>query len=321
MAGSRKDAVMELQATAQVTRKAYGKINIGLNVTGKREDGYHLVKMILQTVDIHDDVTVRRIDVDASRGGKTGYGEPQIILTCDDPGLPTDERNLAYRAAAAMIKAFDLKGGVSIDIKKRIPKEAGMAGGSANAAAVLLAMQELFGLRDAAERADGEDAYDIPAKLDEIALSLGADVPFCLRKGTYLAEGIGEKLTKLRNLPHAHLVIIVPGFGISTKWAYEQVDAIPDLKHPDIDTITSAIGEGDIREVAQRMGNILEEVAVRKYPEIREIKKILLEHGAMGAMMSGSGSAVFGIFDDPQKAEQSFEAFKGDGYGKFKSQL
>ena len=280
----------------QITRKAYGKINIGLDVTGKREDGYHLVKMILQTVDIHDDVTVRK--------AKSG-----ILLTCDDPDLPTDERNLAYRAAAAMIEAFHLEDGVSIDIKKRIPKEAGMAGGSTDAAAVILAMQELFDLNATTE------------ELDAIALRLGADVPFCLRKGTWLAEGIGEKLTQLKDLPHADLVIIVPDFGISTKWAYEQVDAIPDLKHPDIDAIAQAIEAGDIAKAAKSMGNILEEVAVRNYPKIREIKETFLAHGAMGAMMSGSGSAVFGIFDDPTKAEQSFEAFKGDGYGKFKSQL
>lgn len=284
------------EKTMQITRKAYAKINIGLDVTGKREDGYHLVKMILQTVDIHDDVTVCR--------AKSG-----IQLTCDDPDLPTDERNLAYRAAEAMIEAFHLKDGVSIDIKKRIPKEAGMAGGSTDAAAVILAMQELFSLNAAME------------ELDAIALNLGADVPFCLRKGTWLAEGIGEKLTQLKDLPHADLVIIVPDFGISTKWAYEQVDAIPDLKHPDIDAIAQAIEAGDIAKAAKSMGNILEEVAVRNYPKIREIKETFLAHGAMGAMMSGSGSAVFGIFDDPIKAEQSFEAFKGDGYGKFKSQL
>ncbi|MBO4834754.1 MAG: 4-(cytidine 5'-diphospho)-2-C-methyl-D-erythritol kinase [Lachnospiraceae bacterium] len=291
----------------QITRKAYGKINIGLDVTGKREDGYHLVKMILQTVDIHDDVTVSRMDaVDDSAAGKH---KPLIRLTCDDPTLPTDERNLAYRAAAAMIEAFHLKDGVSIDITKRIPKEAGMAGGSTDAAAVILAMQELFDLNAATE------------ELDAIALRLGADVPFCLRKGTWLAEGIGEKLTQLKDLPHAHLVIIVPDFGISTKWAYEQVDAIPDLIHPDIDAIAQAIEAGDLAKTAKSMGNILEEVAIRNYPKIREIKESFLAHGAMGAMMSGSGSAVFGIFDDPIKAEQSFEAFEGDGYGKFKSQL
>ena len=291
----------------QITRKAYGKINIGLDVTGKREDGYHLVKMILQTVDIHDDVTVRRID--AADDSAADKNKPLIHLTCDDPDLPTDERNLAYRAAAAMIEAFHLKDGVSIDIKKRIPKEAGMAGGSTDAAAVILAMQELFDLDATAE------------ELDAIALRLGADVPFCLRKGTWLAEGIGEKLMQLKDLPHADLVIIVPDFGISTKWAYEQVDAIPDLKHPDIDAIAQAIEAGDLAKAAKSMGNILEEVAVRNYPKIREIKETFLAHGAMGTMMSGSGSAVFGIFDDPVKAEQSFEAFKGDGYGKFKSQL
>ena len=278
-----------------VTRKAYGKINLALDITGKRKDGYHLVRMILQTVNLYDVVTVER-------GG-------DIALTCDDPAVPTDEKNLAYKAALAMKNAFDLPEGVAIHIEKRIPMQGGMAGGSTDAAAVILAMDELFCLH-----AD-------PETLDKVALKLGADVPFCLRKGTYLAEGIGEKLTKLPDAPHAHLVLIVPDFGISTSQAYAKADEMVDLVHPDIDGLIRAIEKKDAKQMAAGMGNILEQVAIREYPEIQKVKEKLLQLGALGAMMTGSGSVIFGIFDDPEKAEACYKAFEGETYGKFKSEL
>lgn len=278
------------------TRKAYGKINLALDITGKREDGYHLVRMILQTVDLYDLVTVER-------------AEAGITLTCDVPLLPTDERNLAYKAAQAMIKAFDLPGGVKIHIEKKIPMEGGMAGGSADAAAVILAMDELFDLHAKTE------------ELDRVAVKLGADVPFCLRKGTYLAEGIGEKLTRLPDAPHCDLVLIVPDFGISTARAYAKADERKDLIHPDIGRLTGAIRAQDIKQMAAGMENVLEQVAVREYPEIQRIKEKLLQNGALGAMMTGSGSVIFGIFDDPEKADMCLKAFEGETYGKFKSQL
>lgn len=278
------------------TRKAYGKINLALDITGKREDGYHLVRMILQTVDLYDLVTVER-------------AEAGITLTCDVPLLPTDERNLAYKAAQAMIKAFDLPGGVKIHIEKKIPMEGGMAGGSADAAAVILAMDELFDLHAKTE------------ELDRVAVKLGADVPFCLRKGTYLAEGIGEKLTRLPDAPHCDLVLIVPDFGISTARAYAKADERKDLIHPDIGRLTGAIRAQDIKQMAAGMENVLEQVAVREYPEIEVIKEKLLQNGALGAMMTGSGSVIFGIFDDPEKADMCLKAFEGETYGKFKSQL
>lgn len=280
----------------RITRKAYGKINLALDITGKREDGYHLVKMILQTVDLYDQITVER-------------QEKGIVLTCDDPRIPTDEKNLAYKAARLMLQTFDLTGGVKIHIEKKIPMQGGMGGGSTDAAAVILAMDELF------------DLHAEPEILDKLAVTLGADVPFCLRKGTYLAEGIGEKLTALPDAPHGYLVLIVPDFGISTVWAYEKADEAKNLVHPDIDEIVKTIEKQDLAKMASCMGNILEQVAVQEHPEISAVKEKLLHHGALGAMMTGSGSVIFGIFDDSEKADLCFEAFKGETYGKFKGQL
>lgn len=287
---------MPADFSGRITRKAYGKINLALDITGKREDGYHLVKMILQTVDLYDQITVERL-------------EEGIVLTCDDPRVPTGEKNLAYKAARLMIQTFGLTEGVKIHIEKKIPMQGGMGGGSTDAAAVILAVNELFDLH-----ADTD-------LLDKLAVTLGADVPFCLREGTYLAEGIGEKLTALPDAPHGYLVLIVPSFGISTAWAYARADEMEDLVHPDIAGMVKAIEKQDLVKMASGMGNILEQVAIAKHPEIQAVKDQLLQHGALGAMMTGSGSVIFGIFDDQKKADLCFETFKGETYGKFKSQL
>lgn len=273
--------------------KAYGKINIGLDITGRREDGYHLVKMILQTVDLYDEVLVRK----QSEG---------IMLKTNRPFLPCDERNIAYKAAKAMIERFDIREGVRIDIGKHIPVAAGMAGGSTDAAAVLKAMNRLFAL------------HAEPDVLDEIAVKLGADVPFCLRHGTYLAEGIGEELTKLPDMPPCFALLINPGFGVSTKEAYRRIDELEDPAHPDIDSVIAGLGRKDAAHVAYAMGNILELAVIPLHPEIQEIKDRLMEAGAMGAMMSGSGSTVFGLFDTEEKRDKAFAMFEGEGYGKFK---
>ena len=280
----------------QACTKAYGKVNIGLDVTGRRDDGYHLVKMILQTVDLYDEICVRK-------------QEEGITVQTNKPFLPTDERNLAYKAAKMIMDAYDIPGGVRIDIGKNIPIAAGMAGGSTDAAAVLKLMNEIFELE-----IDSEE-------MDRIAVKLGADVPFCLRKGTYLAEGIGEKLTKLPDMPHCYLAIINPHFGISTKWSYEQLDKTSDIKHPDIDQIISAMGAQDLGRVSLEMGNVLERAALEKYPQIQEIKDKLKSAGALGTLMSGSGPTVFGIFAEEEKCNQGLELFKGEAYGRFKSQL
>ncbi|MCQ2530482.1 MAG: 4-(cytidine 5'-diphospho)-2-C-methyl-D-erythritol kinase [Lachnospiraceae bacterium] len=280
----------------QACTKAYGKVNIGLDVTGRRDDGYHLVKMILQTVDLYDEICVRK-------------QEEGITVQTNKPFLPTDERNLAYKAAKMLMDAYDIPGGVRIDIGKNIPIAAGMAGGSTDAAAVLKLMNEIFELE-----IDSEE-------MDRLAVKLGADVPFCLRKGTYLAEGIGEELTKLPDMPHCYLAIINPHFGISTKWSYEQLDKTPDIKHPDIDQIISAMGAQDLERVSLEMGNVLERAALGKYPQIQEIKDKLKSAGALGTLMSGSGPTVFGIFAEEEECNQGLELFKGEAYGRFKSQL
>ena len=280
-------------AMDQIRLKAYGKINIGLDVTGRREDGYHLVKMILQTVDLYDEVVVRK--------------QPEgILVKTNKPYLPCDERNLAYKAAKMLIDRFGLTEGVRIDIGKNIPTSAGMAGGSTDAAAVLKAVNKLF------------DLQIDDRTMDEIAVKLGADVPFCLRRGTYLAEGIGEELTRLPDMPECWCLLINPGFGVSTKMAYDRVDALSDPQHPDIDSVIRALGRKDAQDVALNMGNLLEQAVIPVHPEIQEIKDRLKANGAMGAMMSGSGSTVFGLFDNENIMEQAYNAFEGEEYGKFK---
>ena len=303
----------------QVVLKAYGKVNLGLDVTGRRSDGYHLVRMVMQTVDVYDEITVSRNEKGA------------ILLTCNDPDIPTDERNLAFKAAAQVCGKYGLEPSVSIDIRKRIPAAAGMAGGSADGAAVIIAMDHLFELHMTAE------------EMDETALKLGADVPFCLRKGTYLAEGIGEKLTKLTDLAHCYMIIVKPDFGVSTPWAYKALDEYleesvssdrsPDGKcsltgghilqdrdsiHPDIDRLTDALDRRDISAISAHMGNILEVVVARRYPEITDIENKLYELGACKAMMSGSGPTVFGIFTDRETADNAFLHLGKDYHGKFK---
>lgn len=288
----------------EVKLKAYGKVNLGLDVTGQRPDGYHLVKMVMQTVNIFDEITVTA----DSQGKKT---DPGIIITCDKASVPTDERNLAYKAADIICRKYDITQPLHIDIVKNIPMEAGMAGGSADAAAVIKGMNDLFGLNMT------------PAEMDDTALKLGADVPFCLRQGTYLAEGIGEKLTRLPDIMHCFMVLIKPQISVSTPWAYKALDQLisdPDCKvvHPDLDELIKSLETGDLQRMTNSMGNILEEPVIRKYPEIGEIKKKLVDNGALAALMSGSGSVVFGIFTDPQTAEIASTYFGGEKYGKFK---
>ena len=285
----------------EVFRKAYGKVNLGLDVVGRRPDGYHLVRMVMQTVDVWDDIIVRE-----------GPAGSTLSLTCDRPDIPTDERNLAWKAAMLICRKYNVEPSFSISIAKRIPAAAGMAGGSTDGAAVILAMDELLELGMTMQ------------EMDEIALSLGADVPFCLRRGTYLAEGIGEKLTRLPDLAPCSMVIVKPPFGVSTPWAYKALDeymgSLPEngIVHPDIDALQESLGRQDAAASAAHMGNILETVVTREYPEILEIEKRLTDHGAVRALMSGSGPTVFGIFTDSKAAQEAFLCFEGGKYGKFK---
>lgn len=265
--------------------KAYAKINLGLDVLRKREDGYHEVKMIMQTVDIYDVLTFEKAD-------------SGIHVTVNKSELPVNEDNLIYKSAAAFMSKYNISEGVSIHLEKNIPIAAGMAGGSTDAAATFKALNQLFEVNASLE------------ELQEIAVKIGADVPYCLMGGTALAEGIGEKLTKLPDTPNCHLVVAKPDIDVSTAFVYGNLKANELKEHPDIDGMVDAITEKQLEGVIQRLGNVLETVTVPAYPIIREIKETLKADGADGVLMSGSGPTVFAIFTDKEKAEKAFEGLK-----------
>lgn len=273
----------------EITLKAYAKINIGLDITGRRIDGYHLIKTVMQTIGIYDSITVSMQPF-----GNTD----EISITSNRSSVPKDETNIAWKAADAVKKAYGIKGGLHIDIQKHIPMAAGLAGGSTDGAAVIKAMNSLFGLDMSL------------SEMDEIALRLGADVPFCLREGTWLSEGIGEKLTKLSDMPKADIVIVKPGFDVPTKWCYGELDKLENIPHPDMDVIIEAIEENRFGGICENIGNVLELATCPAHPEIGRIKEKLLECGADCACMSGSGGTTFGLFKGRDKAEQAFGYFK-----------
>lgn len=264
-----------------VTLKALAKINLGLDVLGRRENGYHDVRMVMQTIYLYDNVTLEKTE------------EAGIHLESNLFYLPVDNTNIAYKAAKLLMDEFDIKEGVRIVLDKHIPVAAGLAGGSANAAAVLVGMNRLFSL--------GLTQKD----LMERGVSLGADVPYCVMRGTVLAEGIGEILTPLPPLPKCCVLIAKPGISVSTKTVYEKLDSQEIGGHPDIDGILEGLDNQDIYKVASSMGNVLETVTIGDYPIIEEIKDVMKTAGALNAMMSGSGPTVFGIFDDRSKAKEA----------------
>lgn len=261
------------------TIKAYAKINLGLDVLGTLPNGYHQVKMIMQTVGIWDELTLEK----AAEG---------IVIVTDSRELPTDENNIIYKAARLMQEEFELPGGIRVSLQKNIPVAAGMAGGSADAAAVMKAMNMLYELELSEER------------LRELGVRIGADVPYCIMGGTALAEGIGEKLTRLPAAPQCVLVVAKPDLNVSTKDVYTALDAMADYPHPDIDGMTAAIKAGDLTGVTARLGNVLELVTAKQCPPVTEIRRMMDSHGAMGSLMSGSGPTVFGIFGDRAEAEK-----------------
>lgn len=269
-----------------VTLKALAKINLGLDVLGRRDNGYHDVRMVMQTIYLYDNVTLRKTE------------ESGIQLETNLFYLPVDDDNIAYKAAKLLIDEFEIKEGVHITLDKHIPVAAGMAGGSSNAAAVLVGMNQLFSL--------GLSQQD----LMERGVSLGADVPYCVMRGTVLAEGIGEVLTPLSPLPKCYILIAKPGISVSTKTVYEKLDSKPIEKHPDIDGVLEGLEKQDIRKVAASMGNVLEAVTIEDYPVIEEIKDAMKKAGALNAMMSGSGPTVFGIFEDRRTAKIAKQKIK-----------
>ena len=264
-----------------VELKALAKINLGLDVLGRRENGYHDVRMVMQTIYLYDNVTLSKTE------------EPGIKLETNLFYLPIDENNIAYKAARMLMDEFDIREGVRIVLDKHIPVAAGMAGGSSNAAAVLVGMNRLFTLGLSQE------------KLMERGVKLGADVPYCIMRGTVLAEGIGEILTPLPPLPKCYVLIAKPNISVSTQMVYEKLDAQVIEKHPDIDGLLEGLEQQNIRKIAASMGNVLEGVTIRQYPIIEKIKEAMKEAGALNAMMSGSGPTVFGIFNDRTVAKEA----------------
>lgn len=276
----------------EIEVRAYAKINLTLDVTGERPNGYHEVCMIMQNINLYDKLVIKQIV------------KKEIILSAGSAPIPAGSDNLIYKACSAFFEATGISSGVFIDIDKRIPVAAGMAGGSADAAATLQGLNELFETNLSLEQ------------LCEIGVKLGTDVPFCLIGGTVLAEGIGEILTSLNPAPDCHLLIVKPAQGISTKLVYDELAPSNELEHPDTDAMIAAINAGSIKDVALNLGNVLESVTIRHVPVIDDIKKEMIELGALGSLMSGSGTTVFGIFDSKAKAEAAFYKFKGGEFGK-----
>lgn len=265
----------------EISKKAYAKINLGLDVLRRRPDGYHEVKMIMQTVDIYDTLTFR------------ARPEAGVVLHVDNDKLPSGKDNLVCRAAESLLSAAGISQGVEIYLTKRIPIAAGMAGGSTDAAATLAALNELFGIGYPLER------------LQEIGVGLGADIPYCLMGGTALSEGIGELLTRLPSPPSALLVIAKPDIDVSTKFVYENLHAESLSYHPDIDGMIEALNVGSLKGITDRLGNVLETVTCREYPVIDEIKELMRDMGAENALMSGSGPTVFGIYKEKDMADKA----------------
>lgn len=276
----------------RIELKALGKINLGLDVLGRRPNGYHDVRMVMQTVYLYDKIKIEKIK------------EPQIRLKTNLYYLPVNENNLAYKAAKLLLDEFHIKEGVSIRLEKHIPVAAGMAGGSSNAAAVLFGINRMF------------DLGLTEKELMERGVTLGADVPYCVMRGTVLAEGIGEILTPVSPMPKCFVLLAKPPISVSTKLVYDKLDAHEIKDHPDIDGILAGLKAQDLNSVAASMGNVLEKVTIEEYPVIEEIKNAMKEAGALNAMMSGSGPTVFGIFEHKNDARQAEKIIRNTGLAK-----
>lgn len=276
----------------ELKMKAMAKINLGLDVLRKREDGYHDLRMVMQTICLYDQIAL------------TVKERPGITVNTNLSYLPTNEDNLVYRAARLLMDECDVKEGLEIGLKKYIPVAAGLAGGSSDAAAVLVGVNRLFGLGFSKQ------------ELMKRAVKIGADVPYCIMRGTALAEGIGERLTKLPHAPGMHVLIAKPPIHVSTGFVYGNLKADQLTQHPDIDGQVRAIRDGDFYRMAELMGNVLETVTIPAHPIIQEIKDCMMAHGAVNAMMSGSGPTVFGLFDEEKKAREAYETLNGSELAK-----
>lgn len=263
--------------------KAMAKINLGLDVVRKREDGYHELRMVMQMISLFDKVRIEKMR------------EPGIKVETNLSFLPVNENNIVYKAADMLKKEFGISTGVSIKLEKHIPVAAGMAGGSSDGATVLYGMNRIFNL-GLTKR-----------ELMERGVKLGADVPYCLLRTTALSEGIGEVLTTLKPMPKCFILIAKPGINVSTKAVFGKLKADEIKTHPDIDAIVKAVNDGNLHDIAAHLGNTLETVTIKDYPVIEEIKQAMKADGALGALMSGSGPTVFGLFDDERLANRSYQ--------------
>ena len=272
--------------------RAMAKINLGLDIIGKREDGYHEVRMIMQTIRMYDVLEIRK------------KSSPGISLSTNLPYIPCDERNLVYKAAKILMDEFHVEEGLSMKLTKSVPVAAGMAGGSSDAAAAFVGVNKIFALGLSRK------------ELMERGRQIGADVPYCVMRGTALAEGIGEKLTRLPDLPGCYILIGKPGINVSTRTAYENLDLNEIRRRPDIDGMIRDIKNKDLYSMTGKMENVFEPGIMAKYPVIREIRDLMEKQGALKAMMSGSGPTVFGIFDDAGKMQNAARALKKSGLAK-----
>ena len=274
----------------KIEQKAYAKINLSLDILGRLENGYHIVRMVMQTIDLYDELVFETQDRDCP--------SMEITLVSDNGEIPCGEDNLIVRAVRRMEAKYRIRKDLRITLKKNIPVAAGMAGGSTDAAAALRAVRDLF----VPEVSDEE--------LQKIGVTLGADIPYCVTGGTQLSEGIGEVLTLLPDAPQCGLVVCKPPVGVSTGEVYKRYDSLETVTHPDIDAQIEAIRKGDLACMAGHCGNVLEEVTGAMYPRIGEIERFFEEQGALIAKMSGSGPTVFAIFADKEKARRAAEAFE-----------
>lgn len=271
----------------RVEERAYGKINLSLDVIGRRENGYHDVSMVMQTVDLYDVISLNKLK-----------GDGEIRLTANVNTLPLDETNIVYKAVKLVKEEYGLNTGVSIHIEKHLPIAAGMGGGSSDGAAALRGMNRLFELGLSNE------------KLEELGVRLGADVPFLIKGGIALAEGIGEKLTKLPDFPDCVLVIAKPDLGVSTKEVYEAFDSLKEVNHPDVGKLVKSLGSAGLKEIVKLLGNVLEKVTAKKYEIIEVVKNLLIDNGAVFSMMTGSGPTVFGIFENEEQAKKACNSLR-----------
>ena len=270
----------------EVQLRAMAKINLGLDVIRKREDGYHDLRMIMQTIRVHDQIRLQVTD------------ESGIRMETNLGFLPTDANNLAWRAASLLMEEFGVKEGLFIRLDKHIPVAAGLAGGSSDAAAVLVGVNRLFHLQLSME------------ELMKRGKSLGADVPYCVMRGTALAEGIGEILTPLSAMPDCYILLAKPSEHISTRFVYTNLRADELKEHPDIDGQLQALREGNLKLLAEKMGNVLETVTIPACPLIEQIKTDMRHAGALGSMMSGSGPTVFGLFETYDMAQEALQMLR-----------